>query len=329
MPQTDPDHTLGEVSFRTMAGFAYYFVSGECEQSRIPETLCVLEKQALASMTGARAELDPVPIARYLQTDGSQAQRLQVGYRIQADQSAVPGTGSIEHLQPFPCVAAVYQGNVAHVGEAVELLRSAARDRGLWPGGEYREHYLYREAPDSPGNVLLLQVGVAAPGGGAPELPSPAEAIFSPVRVHTLEGYHFLYVDAETIWEDIEVTFESLLDRLGVCHRRADVMATGPMRFSFRGSGRPGLLLAEAGLPVAGGTQPPEGASVREVPPVRVGSIVLTGPYSGLGKASELLEAAIEERGLSRTGEFGEVYLHFDGVESPNTITRVVHPVQD
>jgi effector-binding domain-containing protein len=311
-----------------MKGFPYYSASGDCDHSRIPEALCALQERVLESMTNARAELDPAAIARYLDAAPGTTWTLQVGYRILGDVTARPGTADTEDLGPFPCVAAVYQGNVDHVSDAVMLLVQTAQENGFEAGREYREHYLYRETPDSPSNVLLLQMGVAAPGGGAADLPATPGAVFGPVRVHTLAGYHFLYVDAETDWAGIETAFEDLLGRIGVCQRRADVMAVGTMRFSFRDADAPGMLVAEVGVPVATGTEAPEGGKVRDVAPVRVASLVLTGPYSGLARASELLSAAIEERGLTRTGEYGELYLHYDGDTSPNTITQVIHPLR-
>jgi effector-binding domain-containing protein len=70
------------------------------------------------------------------------------------------GDFKVRQLPRFKCASLFYVGPGPRIGEAWQALYAALPGKGLTPTGEEREWYLYWEGPDSPNNIVQVQVGV-------------------------------------------------------------------------------------------------------------------------------------------------------------------------
>ena len=63
---------------------------------------------------------------------------------------------------------------------------------------------------------------------------------------------------------------------------------------------------------------------VRELPKFKCATILYTGPGPRIGEAWVKLYKAIGDKGLTPTDEERELYLYWEGVDSPNNIVQVM-----
>ncbi len=317
----DGSAVIGQPTFRTMRGFRYYHTAAECPRETAAETCQEVEERLEDSIEHPSSSLGSGPIVRWLDLEAGTPHRVEVGYWLNPAAAGPPGHAALAELPPFPCVSLVYQGAADRMAEALPLLAAKARDLGLVPGREYRQHALLWEDADSPANVLLLQLEVS---GSAPTPHVHAEA----VRIHGVGAHTLLYVGAETDAAGIEPAFHEMIPRLEACQARVAVQPVGPMRYISRPGPEPGIVLSEVAIAVPPGTPAPAGASVRDVPPQQVASLVCSCGYASLGSVAGTLNAEIERLGVAREGQYVECYLHFEGDDSPNTITQMMYALR-
>jgi predicted transcriptional regulator YdeE len=84
---------------------------------------------------------------------------LQVGFSVAPETKPV-AEFNVRPLDKLKSATVLYSGPVAQVGAAYQQVFTDLFAAGLEPTGETREYYLYWEAPESPNNVELIQVGV-------------------------------------------------------------------------------------------------------------------------------------------------------------------------
>jgi effector-binding domain-containing protein len=93
---------------------------------------------------------------------------LETGFAVPADTKDA-GDLKVKKLPAILAATAYYTGPVAHMGEACGQLYAQIAAGGYTPTQQMREVYLWWEGPDSPNNVVELQVEIRKP----PEAPSP------------------------------------------------------------------------------------------------------------------------------------------------------------
>jgi hypothetical protein len=71
------------------------------------------------------------------------------------------------------------------------------------------------------------------------------------------------------------------------------------------------------------GTQPAGAAQVKSLPPYHCAGLLLWGGLAHIVPAYEALHKAINEAGITKTGENQEWTYYFEGVESPNNLMAI------
>jgi hypothetical protein len=66
----------------------------------------------------------------------------------------------VKELPALRCVSLVLCGSYQHLGACYQALVAAQKAHGLHGTGESREHCLYFERDDSPGNITWVLFGV-------------------------------------------------------------------------------------------------------------------------------------------------------------------------
>jgi len=144
----------------------------------------------------------------------------------------------------------------------------------------------------------------------------------SAVKRQTLKGFTYFYKSTETNIEGIRETVEKTIPELHKALAEGNVALRGPLVFIYHGmSPDPKVMFKmEIGMLVAQGTKPVGDFKVREVPEYHCASVLYSGALSGLGSAFEKLYG---EAGANVTDEGREMYLYFEGPESPNNVVHV------
>ncbi len=112
-----------------------------------------------AKAAGVGFEGPAIFIYRGSTGDMEQPFDLTMGMPVTADAKDV-GEYKVAKLPGYQCLSTYYTGDITHLGEAWGKFSGQAMQRGAQPTGDSREVYLFWEGPDSPNNVLELQIGI-------------------------------------------------------------------------------------------------------------------------------------------------------------------------
>src|SRR5262249_34921981 len=63
---------------------------------------------------------------------------------------------------------------------------------------------------------------------------------------------------------------------------------------------------------------------VRELPKYKCATLLYVGPGARIGDAWQKLYKSVNDKGLTPTDEEREIYLYFEGIDSPNNIVQVM-----
>jgi len=98
-------------------------------------------------------------VYRGMTEDMSKPFKLEIGW-IVSDKTKDQGELKVQKTEPFKCASVIITGPVANIPRAYEKVMPAIGAAKLTPTGENHELYLFWEGPDSPNNIVQLQVGV-------------------------------------------------------------------------------------------------------------------------------------------------------------------------
>lgn len=158
----------------------------------------------------------------------------------------------------------------------------------------------------------------------ADEKPAAKEgdASVSTIRQQTLKGFTYFYKSSETDFDGIKETVAKIIPELHKALAEGKIDVRGPMVFIYHGItlDPKAKFKLEIGMPVDEGTKPAGDFQVRDVPEYRCASVLYTGPLMGIGGAFEKLYSDAPPK---MTDEAREMYLYFEGPESPNNVVHV------
>jgi effector-binding domain-containing protein len=147
----------------------------------------------------------------------------------------------------------------------------------------------------------------------------PASSV-SDMQVQTLPAQTFLYARTRTTYSDLQRPVEQIMAELGQAAADGRFQPAGPVTFVYLGA-KQELSKAfdlEIGFPVTPGTRPFGRFKVRTLPAFHCASVTYTGPVTTIDKAYDRLIPAVQQAGLITTDETREIYLNWEGPDSPN-----------
>lgn len=148
---------------------------------------------------------------------------------------------------------------------------------------------------------------------------SRASVSVSAMTVQTVPGQNFFYESARTTALDLQHTIDRITADLAQAVNDGTVSFVGPCTFVFRGRSaelrRP--FTVEVGFAVPEGTRPFGHFQVRKLPAFHCAVVTFSGPGSLIDKAYDKLDPAVDAARLRRTDEVREVYLKWEGPDSP------------
>ncbi|HWE03193.1 MAG TPA: GyrI-like domain-containing protein [Tepidisphaeraceae bacterium] len=85
---------------------------------------------------------------------------LEIGMPLRAAPTLPPPGFQVRPLPAFRCATLLYRGPLKLLNKAYDKLILEMIERGLVPSEETRENYLVWDEPDSPRNVVQIEVGI-------------------------------------------------------------------------------------------------------------------------------------------------------------------------
>lgn len=157
---TTPDFVVSDVRVQTIAGFTYLYgstrTSFQAMSEPVERTIAAMEK---AITEGKFRPSGPLVFVYRDLKDPGQPFTLDVGFCV-PDDTAAFGDYKVRKVEPFKCATVLFSGPLSKVPEAYNKVMGALPALNLKPTTTVREFYLYWETPDSPNNIVQIQVGI-------------------------------------------------------------------------------------------------------------------------------------------------------------------------
>lgn len=164
VPATQPlgssEFIVSDMRVQTISGFDYLYQSSRT-------TLADISKLANRTIGDMQAAIHdgkfhpngPLVFVYHDMMDPSQAFNLDIGFVVPEGTSAF-GSSKLQKTQSFKCATVLFSGSLEHLSDAYGKVMGGVGQAGLKPTGTTREVYLYWEGPQSPNNVVQIQVGI-------------------------------------------------------------------------------------------------------------------------------------------------------------------------
>ncbi|MBI1830830.1 MAG: GyrI-like domain-containing protein [Planctomycetes bacterium] len=159
----------------------------------------------------------------------------------------------------------------------------------------------------------------------------PAQEKNAPVigelMVQTIPAKSYVYGGIETDFKSMGKPIGETLGGLIKLAGENKLPLTGPVMHFYYGAPHTAPdkgFKMETGFFVQPGSKLSDDFKVRELPRYKCATILYVGPATRIGDAWQKLYKSVRDRGLTPTDEEREVYLYWEGVDSPNNIVQVM-----
>lgn len=144
--------------------------------------------------------------------------------------------------------------------------------------------------------------------------------------VQTIPAKHYVCGSSETDFKSMREPVVKTLTALGDGAKEKKLGLHGPVLHFYYGAPHRSpdkAFKMETGFFVPEGTKAVDNFKVRELPQFKCASILYVGPGPRIGDAWQALYRSLGAKGLTPTDEERELYLYWEGVDSPNNIVQV------
>ena len=151
--------------------------------------------------------------------------------------------------------------------------------------------------------------------------------IIAEMIVQNIPAKHYVHGSIETDFKSMGEPVGKTLTSLIKTASENKLPLVGPVLHFYYGAPHQSpdkAFKMETGFFVQEGLKMPGDFKVRELPKFRCVTILYTGPGLRIGDSWQKLYRSIGDKGLTTTGEEREVYLYWEGVDSPNNIVQVM-----
>lgn len=169
------------------------------------------------------------------------------------------------------------------------------------------------------GTAFGLAVRADAQATTQPVLPSVAD-----VQIESLRPYRYAFVSKQTMLAKLQDAIAVLMPRIDAAIG-AGLHPTGPVVFTYHGATADQNLpfILDIGVTVRADAPAPAGVTLKTVRSTRCATLLYMGPTSGLPQADGKLYGEIGRRGLQPTDVSREMYLYWEGPDSPNNLIQI------
>ncbi|HSI36274.1 MAG: GyrI-like domain-containing protein [Phycisphaerae bacterium] len=171
--------------------------------------------------------------------------------------------------------------------------------------------------------LLTLRTEAADP----PKPPAPdkaADVSVGETRVMTFPAVTFIHAPTRTTFADMVGPIEKTLAAIEKGVKEKQITPAGSAMFVYRGvqqaKGMNDPFDLEVGWVVADDQKPLGDLKVRKADAFKCLAALYQGPVAGLGAGYGKVFGDLSARKLEPTGEHRELYLHWEGKDSPNNV---------
>jgi predicted transcriptional regulator YdeE len=152
----------------------------------------------------------------------------------------------------------------------------------------------------------------------------PADPV-GEMRELNLPAFNFTYLSGETSIAGLPQFIDKMIANLNAEMEVGQIKVAGPVIFIYHGmTQEPNRKFTmEIGVVSKGDAKPPEGFKVRKLEPFHCAAVLYTGPVAGIGAAWGKLYGAMGTARLQPAEESREMYVYWEGSESPNNVIWV------
>lgn len=181
--------------------------------------------------------------------------------------------------------------------------------------------------------MFVVTAGAAEPPAKKEEPKKQPQAEFElgEVRVLQLPAVTYVYGSAETTFEKITEPIAKFMPVLEKAIDDGKIRPVGTFMFVYKGvaedMSKP-FTMEVGWLASAEKSKAVEGLKTRKIEGGKYATLIFTGPVSKISKAYEKVMPAAAAAGMVQGGEVREVYLYWEGVESPNNVVQIQVPVK-
>lgn len=163
-PATQPagssEFVVSDMRVQTLPAFNYLYQSSRTSFAEITATATRTIGELQTAIHDGKFHPDgPLVFIYHDMMDLSQPFTLDVGFAVPEGTSAF-GSSKVQKTEAFKCATVLFSGPLSHLSDAYGKAMESVGRAGLKPTGTFREVYLYWENPQSPNNVIQIQVGV-------------------------------------------------------------------------------------------------------------------------------------------------------------------------
>jgi effector-binding domain-containing protein len=145
------------------------------------------------------------------------------------------------------------------------------------------------------------------------------------MRVQSLKGYTYAFVSTDTTLNTLQDAIGVLIPKLESAMDAGQLRVEGPAVFTYHSAtmDRDKKFTLDVGIIVKDGSTAPPGFTIAVVPAATNATVLYTGNVQGMPPAYGKLYGEMARQGLQPTDVSREVYLYWEGTESPNNVVQL------
>jgi len=152
-------------------------------------------------------------------------------------------------------------------------------------------------------------------------------SVMGELMLQTIPAKGYVYGSFDTDFKSMGKPVGETLGTIIKAAGENKIPLTGPVMHFYYGAPHQAPdkgFKMETGFFVFPGTKLSDEFKVRELPKYKCATILYVGPTARIGDAWQKLYKSVNDRGLTPTDEEREIYLYWEGVDSPNNIVQVM-----
>lgn len=152
------------------------------------------------------------------------------------------------------------------------------------------------------------------------------EPTIASMIVQTIPAKQYIFGSIETDFKNMGKPVVATLTALGEKSREEKKALFGPVLHYYYGAPHRApdkAFKMETGFFAPDGVKDIGDFKVRELPAFKCASVLYVGPGTRIGDAWQNVYRSLRAQGLTATDEERELYLYWEGVDSPNNIVQV------
>ena len=159
-PPAPAEYVVGPMHVQTLPPITYLYGTARTTFADIDQPVNRFLPALQKSADDGQIKLAGPPLFIYHDVrEPNQPFTLDVGFPVAPD-TRPPAQFQLRQTREFRCATRLFTGPMSRIDRAYEKLGPGVTAAGYAPTGETRELYLYWEKPESPNNVIQLQMGI-------------------------------------------------------------------------------------------------------------------------------------------------------------------------